>query len=325
MFGVSEVVRYGIGVMANKKIVVVGSSNTDMIIKAPRIPKPGETVLGGRFSMAPGGKGAIQAVAAARAGGDVVFVARVGSDFFGERAIKSFNLDKIDAGLIPKDREEPSGIALVFVDEAGQNSIAVAAGANAKLSRKDIEKSADAIASADILLMQLEIPMDTVLAAAQIASANDVPVILNPAPAQKLSPKLLRYISILTPNEFEAEVLTGIKISDDRSAGAAADSLLTQGVETVLITLGPRGAFLATKGIRELVRGFSVRAVDSTGAGDVFCGALAVALSEDRQMRDAVAFANAAAAISVTRLGAQPSIPRRREIEKFLSTAPQTR
>ena len=319
--------RYGIDEMANKKIVVVGSSNTDMIIKAPRIPKRGETVLGGQFSMAPGGKGAIQAVAAARAGGDVVFIARVGSDFFGERAIKSFHLDRIDASLISKDREEPSGIALVLVDEEGRNSIAVATGANAKLSRNDIENSRNAIAAADILLMQLEIPMDTVLAAAQIASTNDVPVILNPAPAQKLSPKLLKYISILTPNEFEAEVLTGIRISDNRSAGAAADNLLAQGVETVLITLGPRGAFLATKGIRELVPGFSVRAVDSTGAGDVFCGALAVALSEDKHMRDAVAFANAAAAISVTRLGAQPSIPRRREIEKFLSTAPapQTR
>ncbi len=316
--GCCELVRYGIGDMANKKIVVVGSSNTDMIIKAPRIPKPGETVLGGQFSMAPGGKGAIQAVAAARAGGDVIFIARVGTDFFGERAIKSFSLDKIDASLISKDKEEPSGIALVFVGEDGQNSIAVAAGANAKLSRKDVEKSEGAIAAADILLMQLEIPLDTVLAAAQIADANGIRVILNPAPAQKLSPKLLKYISILTPNEFEAEVLTGIRISDNRSAGAAADSLLAQGVETVLITLGPRGAFLATKGIRDLVPGFSVRAVDSTGAGDVFCGALAVALSENKPMWDAVTFANAAAAISVTRLGAQPSIPRRREIEKFL-------
>ena len=305
--------------MANKKIVVVGSSNTDMIIKAPRIPKPGETVLGGAFSMAAGGKGAIQAVAAARAGGDVIFIARVGADFFGERAIKSFNSDRIDSSLISRDREEPSGIALVFVDEDGRNSIAVAAGANAKLSRKDIEKSEDAIAAADILLMQLEIPMDTVLAAAQIADANDVRVILNPAPAQKLPSKLLKFVSILTPNEFEAEELTGIKITDHRSASSAGESLLDQGAGTVLITLGARGTFIAAEGIRESVPGFSVRAVDSTGAGDVFCGALAVALSENKQLSDAVTFANAAAAISVTRLGAQPSIPRRREIEKFLS------
>jgi ribokinase len=306
--------------MANKRIVVVGSSNTDMIIKAPRIPKPGETVLGGQFSMAAGGKGAIQAVAAARAGGDVIFIARVGADFFGERAVKSFRLDRIDASRISRDQEMPSGIALVFVGEDGQNSIAVAAGANAKLSRKDIERSEDAIAAAGILLMQLEIPTDTVLAAAQIANANGVRVILNPAPAQKLPPELLKYVSILTPNEFEAELLTGISISDHRSAELAADSLLVQGVDTALITLGPHGSFLATRGIRELVPGFSVQAVDTTGAGDVFCGALAVALSENMPMIDAVTFANAAAAISITRLGAQPSIPRRREIEKFLSS-----
>jgi ribokinase len=303
-----------------KRIVVVGSSNTDMIIKAPRIPKPGETVLGGQFSMAAGGKGANQAVAAARAGGEVAFIAKVGVDFFGERAIKSFNIDRIDSSLITKDKEMPSGIALVFVGEEGQNSIAVAAGANARLGRKEIEKSKDAIAGAGILLMQLEIPVDTVLAAAQIASANGVKVILNPAPAQKLSPKLLKLVSILTPNEFEAEVLTGIRISDDRAAGAAGDSLLSQGVETALITLGPRGAFLASQGVRKLVPGFPVRAVDSTGAGDVFNGALAVGLSEDMPMYAAVKFANAAAAISVTRLGAQPSIPRRREIENFLSS-----
>jgi ribokinase len=305
--------------MADKKIVVVGSSNTDMIIKAPRIPKPGETVLGGHFSMAAGGKGAIQAVAAARAGGDVAFIARVGTDFFGDRAIKSFNADRIDSSLISRDPEAPSGIALVFVGEDGQNSIVVAAGANSKLSRKDVERAEAAIAAARILLMQLEIPMDTILAAAQIANANGVPVILNPAPAQKLSPELLKYISILTPNESEAEVLTGIRISDNNSIGSAAEVLLSQAVETVLITLGPRGAFLATKGSVELVPGFAVRAVDSTGAGDVFCGALAVALSENKSMWDAVTFANAAAAISVTRLGAQPSIPRRHEIERFLS------
>lgn len=308
--------------MENKKIVVVGSSNTDMIIKARKIPLPGETVLGGQFSMAAGGKGAIQAVAAARAGGDVIFIARVGTDFFGERAIKNFNADRIDSSLIVKDRDLPSGIALIFVGEEGQHSIAVAAGANARLSREDIEKSGAAIAAADTLLMQLEIPVDTVLAAAQIASAGGVRVILNPAPAQKLSPQLLKHVSILAANEFEAEALTGIRVSDDHAAGMACDNLMAQGVGTVLITLGSRGAFLATGGIRKRVPGFSVHAVDSTGAGDVFDGALAVALSERKQMGEAVSFANAAAAISVTRLGAQPSIPRRREIENFLASHP---
>lgn len=281
----------------------------------------GETVLDGQFSMAPGGKGAIQAVAAARAGGDVIVIARVGTDFFGERAIKSFKLDRIDSSLVSRDREAPSGIALVFVDKEGERSIAVAAGANSRLSKKEIDKAKDEIAGADILLMQLEIPMEAVLAAAQIADANRVRVILNPAPAQKLAPRLLKYISILTPNEFEAEALTGVKITGNRAAGVAAEKLLNQGVETVLITLGARGAFLASKEVRELIPGFPVRVVDSTGAGDVFCGALAVALSENRDMKTAVRFANAAAAISVTRLGAQPSIPRRREIEKFLSSA----
>ena len=312
--------------MDNKKIVVVGSSNTDMIIKGPRIPQPGETVLGGQFSMAAGGKGAIQAVAAARAGGDVIFIARVGNDFFGERAVKYFIADRIDASLIVKDRDSPSGIALIFVGEGGEHSIAVAAGANTRLSREDIEKSAQAIAAAETLLMQFEIPMDAVLAAAQIASANGVRVILNPAPAQKLPPQLLKQVSILATNEFEAEVLTGIRVSDDQAAAVACDHLISQGVETVLITLGERGAFLATEGIRKRIPGFTVHAVDSTGAGDVFNGALAVALSEKKEMLEAVRFANAAAAISVTRLGAQPSIPRRREIENFLaSRAPALR
>jgi ribokinase len=304
--------------MGNKKIVVVGSSNTDMIIKAPRIPKRGETVLGGAFSMAAGGKGAIQAVTAARSGSEVVFVAHVGNDFFGERAVKSFKADRIDCSYISKDREEPSGIALVFVGEDGQHSIAVSAGANAKLCKKDVEKAEDEISNADILLVQLEIPMETVMTAAQIADAHGVQVMLNPAPAQKLPSKLLKYVSMLTPNEFEAEELTGINITDKRSAGLAAEKLLAQGVETVIITLGSRGAYVAAKEIRELVPGFSVKVVDTTGAGDVFCGALAAVLGE-KSLRDAVIYANAAAAMSVSKLGAQPSIPRRREIEKFLA------
>jgi len=306
--------------MTDKKIVVVGSSNTDMIIKAARIPKPGETVLGGSFSMAAGGKGANQAVATARAGGHVVFVARVGEDFFGERAIKHFVADQIDVRFIEKDKEAPSGIALIFVGEHGENSIAVAAGANAKLSKADIAKCSETIASAEILLMQLETPLETVQAAAEIASSNGVKVILNPAPARELPPELLRLASIITPNEFEAEVLTGIEIRDDEAAGRAADILLSQGVGTAIITLGARGAFLAGGNVREVIHGYQVHAVDTTGAGDVFNGALVVALSEEKTLPEAVSFANAAAAISVTKLGAQPSIPRRREIDSFIAS-----
>ncbi len=291
-----------------------------MIIKAARIPRPGETVLGGTFSMAAGGKGANQAVAAARSGGRVVFVARVGDDFFGERAIKHFVVDQIDVGFIVKDRESQSGIALIFVGEKGENSIAVAAGANARLSVADIEKCAEVVASAGILLMQLETPLETVQKAAEIACSNGVKVILNPAPARKLPQELLRHASILTPNEFEAEVLTGIHIGDDEAAGRAADALLSQGVGTVIITLGARGAFVASGKVREVVPGYQVHAVDTTGAGDVFNGSLAVALSEGKDLTGAVNFACAAAAISVTKLGAQPSIPRRREIDGFMAS-----
>ncbi len=306
--------------MMDKKIVVVGSSNSDMTIKAARIPKPGETVLGGSFSMAAGGKGANQAVAAARAGGRVVFIARVGEDYFGERAIKHFMADQIDVSFIVKDKEAQSGIALIFVGEKGENSIAVAAGANARLSKADIEKCSGTIAAAGILLMQLETPLETVQAAAEIASSSNVKVILNPAPARKLPEELLRHASIMTPNEFEAEVLTGIAISDDEAAGRAADVLLNQGVGTVIITLGARGAFMAGGNVREVIPGYPVHAVDTTGAGDVFNGALAVALSEGKALPEAVSFACAAAAISVTKLGAQPSIPRRREIDGFIAS-----
>ncbi len=291
-----------------------------MTIKAARIPKPGETVLGGSFSMAAGGKGANQAVAAARAGGKVVFIARVGEDYFGERAIKHFMADQIDVSFIMKDKEAQSGIALIFVGEKGENSIAVAAGANARLSKADIEKCSDTIAAAGILLMQLETPLETVQTAAEIASSSSVKVILNPAPARKLPAELLRLASIMTPNEFEAEVLTGIPISDDEAASRAADVLLNQGVGTVIITLGARGAFMAAGNLREVIPGYPVHAVDTTGAGDVFNGALAVALSEGKDLPEAVSFACAAAAISVTKLGAQPSIPRRREIDSFVAS-----
>lgn len=307
--------------MAGKRIVVVGSSNTDMIIKVPRMPGPGETILGGEFSMAAGGKGANQAVAAARAGGNVILIARVGADIFGEQAVEGFKREGIDVSHIVKDQAVPSGIALIFVDRRGQNSIAVSSGANARLSPTDVERARAAISSADILLVQLETPIETVEAAAEIAAAHGVKVILNPAPARPLDEDLLKRASILTPNESEAELLTGIKVEDESGAAMAADALLARGIETALITLGPRGVLVATASSREIVPGFKVEAVDTTGAGDVFNGALAVALAENRPLRDAVLFANAAAALSVTRLGAQPSAPRREEIEAFIAAS----
>jgi ribokinase len=295
----------------------MGSYNTDMIIQFPKIPRPGETLLGGKFSMAAGGKGANQAVAAARAGGRVQFIGRVGRDMFGDRALASLAEEGIDASLVSVDEEEPSGTALIFVAESGENSIGVASGANARLSPGEVENCREALESADILLLQLETPIDTVHVAAQAAASATV--ILNPAPAAQLPSDLLRRVSVLTPNESEAEVLTGIKISTDEHLMEAASALLDSGPGTVLITLGVRGALLARDNLREFVPGFKVAAVDSTAAGDVFNGALAVALAEEMEIHAAVRFAHAAAALSVTRLGAQPSIPSRAQIDEFLS------
>ncbi len=301
-----------------KRIVVIGSSNTDMIIKIDRIPRPGETVIGGRFSTAPGGKGANQAVAAARAGGDVAFIGRVGNDIFGNEALKGFAADNINIEHIIKDTTAPSGVASIFVDKNGQNSIAVAGGANANLSPVDIEAAEKTIAGADILVMQLETPIYTVTAAAIMAHTHGVKVILNPAPAQPLTDDLLKTVSILTPNETEAELLTGIGVENEGDARKAAEALLERGVATVLVTLGENGVIIASAdGVRK-VDAFKVDPVDTTAAGDVFNGALAVAIAEGSQLEKAVLFANAAAAISVTKLGAQPSAPTRQEIDKFL-------
>jgi len=305
--------------MMGKKIVVVGSSNTDMIIKVPHVPVPGETIIGGKFSIAAGGKGANQAVAAARAGGDVTFIARIGDDMFGQQAKDGFVKDNIDVDHVLSDKDAPSGVALIFVGEDGQNSIAVASGANANLSPSDVQAASDAISTSDILIMQLETPLETVQKAASIASDNGVKVILNPAPAQALSDDILRHVSILTPNESESELLTGIKVETEKDAAAAADALMAKGIETVIVTMGPKGAFVATADSKELVGGFSVKAVDATAAGDVFNGTLAVAIAEGKSLKKAVSFANAAAALSVTKLGAQPSAPTREEIDKFLS------
>jgi ribokinase len=303
-----------------RNIVVVGSSNTDMILKLDRIPRPGETLLGGEFVTAAGGKGANQAVAAARAGGAVTFVARVGQDMFGERAVAGFVDSGINVEHVQYDNA-PSGVALIFVSEGGENSIGVASGANAQLSPADVRSAAKAISAADIVVMQLETPLETIQAAAELAAANGATVILNPAPAQPLPDTLLKHISILTPNETEAELLTGVTVTDEASCNRAAGILLGKGVETVIITLGSRGAFIASATSQELVSGFKVEPVDTTAAGDTFNGALAVALAEGMPITDAVRFANAAAAISVTRMGAQPSAPSREEIDALLGAA----
>jgi len=300
-------------------ILVVGSSNTDMIARVPRIPKPGETILGGEFITAAGGKGANQAVAAARAGGDVTFIARVGKDMFGERALAGFVRDRIRVRFIKRDARKPSGVALIFVSDSGENSIAVAPGANAQLSTADVKRAQTEFKCADVLLTQLETPLPTVIAAMKLAAQNRVLTILNPAPARRLPDDLLKHVSILTPNESEAELLTGIKVTGEASGARAAAKLRGRGVQTVIITLGAKGALVVTKEGHVQVPGFKVKPVDTTAAGDVFNGALAVALAQGRELYTAVQFASAAAAISVTRMGAQPSAPTRREISELLA------
>jgi ribokinase len=301
-----------------KPIVVVGSSNTDMVIRVPHIPRAGETLLGGEFLTAAGGKGANQAVGAARSGGKVALIARVGRDVFGDQAIASLRRDGIDVSRVFRDKLTPSGVALIFVAKDGENSIAVAGGANEKLSPADVKKATRVIRSAAWLVAQLETPLATVTAAVDAAVKAGVPVILNPAPARRLPNSLLKRISVLTPNETEAELLTGIKVTDASAAAKACSKLRSRGVRTVILTLGSRGAFLADADGQRLVPGFKVKTVDSTAAGDIFNGALAVALAEGKTVLDAVRFANAAAALSVTRMGAQPSAPIRADIEKFL-------
>ncbi|MBL7856766.1 MAG: ribokinase [Cyclobacteriaceae bacterium] len=295
-------------------LVVIGSSNTDMVIQAMRIPVPGETILGGNFFMNPGGKGANQAVAAARLGGKVTFICKTGNDLFGAKAIELFRSEGIDTRFIVEDKDHPSGVALITVNQDGENSIVVASGANGWLKPDDIKQAEAIIRSARYILVQLEIPLDTVAYIADLATHYNVKLILNPAPACAVSNELLRRVSIITPNESEAELLTGVTIHSTPSAEEAARSLQAKGIETVIITRGEAGALLLHKNIITHVPAVKVKAVDTTSAGDVFNGALMVALSEGKAMEEAVSFACTASAIAVTRLGAQSSAPYRNEL-----------
>ncbi|MBQ9812148.1 MAG: ribokinase [Thermoguttaceae bacterium] len=305
--------------MSKPKIVVVGSSNTDMIIKADRIPAPGETVVGGSFATAPGGKGANQAVAAARAGGDVVFVARVGDDMLGKQAIDGYVKEGIDVSLIQKDPKLATGVALIMVDSTGDNSISVASGANFALTPEDVDRAADAIKDAKMVVFQLESPLDAIQRAAELAKASGVPVLLDPAPApsEPLPQEILECVTVVKPNETEAARLTGIEVVDEATARQAAEKLLELGVQIAIVTLGSAGSYVATKdGVRKSVPAMRVDAVDATAAGDAYSGALAVALAEGKPLDEALAFASKAAALSVQKLGAQPSLPTREEIER---------
>lgn len=291
----------------------------DLVVKSPRIPVPGETVLGGEFLMVAGGKGANQAVAAAKLGAKVFFVARLGNDLFGRKSLDNFRLEGLDATYVSLTSDAPSGVALIAVDHAGNNAIAVAPGANARLSPEDVRRAEAEIRSAGAVVAQLEVPMSTVQCAAEIARDAHVPFILNPAPAQWLSPSLLGKVSVMTPNETEARILTGVDVVDAASARKAAELLLGAGVKAVIITLGSKGFLLAEGNTTELVPAMEVKTVDTTAAGDAFTGSLAVGVAQGQSLREAALFANRVAAFSVTRLGAQPSMPTRQELAEFIA------
>ena len=300
-------------------LVVLGSINADHILNLESFPAPGETVTGNQYQVAFGGKGANQAVAAGRSGANIAFIACTGDDDTGERVRKQLASDNIDIAPVSVVAGESTGVALIFVNAEGENVIGIHAGANAALTTERVEAQRAIIGGAEALLMQLESPVESVLAAAKIAHKNHTTVVLNPAPARVLSDELLALVDIITPNETEAEKLTGIRVENDDDAARAARALHDKGIGTVIITLGSRGVWASVNGEGRRVPGFKVKAIDTIAAGDTFNGALVTALLEGKGMDDAIRFAHAAAAIAVTRKGAQPSVPWRKEIDEFLS------
>ena len=298
----------------NNKIVVIGSSNTDMTIKGERLPVPGETVTGGIFYMGPGGKGANQAVAAQRMGGEVTFICKVGNDIFGDNALEGYKKEGIDISHVMRS-SLASGTALILVDESGENCISVASGANGDITPADIDSVADVIRGAGFLILQLEIPVESVLRAAKIAHESGVYVILNPAPACERPTELFHYIDLMTPNRTEAQTLSGCPVTDDASLAAAVEKLRGYGVKDFVVTLGSKGSLVFKGGKAEMIPSLKVKAVDATAAGDTFCGALCVGLSEGLDLTEAARFATKASAITVQRMGAQASIPTRDEIK----------
>ncbi len=299
-----------------KPIVVIGSSNTDMVIRVKHLPAPGETIMGHDFMTNQGGKGANQAVAVSRLGGQVAFVARVGNDGFGHQAIELLRQEGIDTTYVRTTEGVATGVALIPVDDKGENSIIVAGGANALLSEEDIQAARPLIAQAGTVLMQLETPIPTLVLAARIAREAGARVVLNPAPfpPEPLPAELLQCLDLITPNETEASMMSGIEVTDEASALRAIQAIQAQGVRHVIITAGSKGAYIEADGQLQCIPSRKVQAVDTTAAGDTFNGALCVALSEGLAFPEAIRFANHAASISVTRLGAWRSIPRREEL-----------
>ncbi|EKO3692381.1 ribokinase [Vibrio metschnikovii] len=301
------------------QLVVLGSVNADHVLQVPTFPRPGETLHGRNYQVIPGGKGANQAVAAARLKADIGFIACVGDDAFGIESCERFKRDGMDIRGVKVQADCPTGIAMIQVSDRGENSICLSAEANDRLTAEAIEDDLPSIRAASYLLMQLETPIDGIIKAAQVAKQSKTKVVLNPAPARELPSSLLSCVDVITPNETEAQVLTGITVTDDATAQQAATVLHQQGIEIVIITLGAKGVWLSEHGRGQLILGFRVSATDTTAAGDTFNGAFVTGLLENMPLESAIKFAHAAAAISVTRFGAQTSIPTRQEVDEFLA------
>ena len=301
----------------NPKVVVVGSFNMDLVVKAGRRPQTGETLMGEEFGMFIGGKGSNQAIAAARLGADVTMIGRLGTDLFGDTLMAAHAEENICTDYVIRDTEIGTGVASILIDADGDNSIVLVPQANMRLTVEDIERASESIAAADVLLLQLEVPIAASQRAAEIAKSNGATVVLNPAPAQELPDDFLAQVDILTPNEVETESLSGVRVSTTTDAERAAKVLLDKGLSAVILTLGERGALLLTSDLTQQVPAYSVEVVDTTAAGDAFCGALATGLARGENLVDAVAFANAAGALAVTVLGAAPSMPTATQVEAF--------
>ena len=304
----------------NPKVVVVGSFNMDLVVKAGRRPQTGETLMGEAFGMFIGGKGSNQAIAAARLGADVTMIGRLGTDLFGDTLMEAHAAEGISTDYVIQDTEVGTGVASILIDADGDNSIVLIPQANMRLSVADIERASESIAAADVLLLQLEVPIAASQRAAEIAKSNGATVVLNPAPAQELPDDFLAQVDILTPNEVETESLSGVRISTPAEAERAAKVLLDKGLSAVILTLGERGALLLTPDLTQQVPAYTVEVVDTTAAGDAFCGAFATAFARGENLVAAVAFANAAGALAVTVLGAAPSMPTVTQVEAFRGT-----
>ncbi|MCE9933375.1 ribokinase [Aeromonas salmonicida] len=300
------------------RLVVLGSVNADHVLRVPHFPRPGETLTGHSYQVIPGGKGANQAVAAARLGAPVSFIARIGDDAIGQQMRQGFEQDGIDVSAVELDETLPTGIAIIYVSDEGENSIGISAEANGALSPAMVKRHEAMIADAHTLLLQLEVPLESVFEAAKLARSHGTRVVLNPAPAQPLSSELLAMVDLITPNQTEAELLTGVKVSDEASAAQATARFHQMGISDVMITLGSQGVYCSNARQQQLIPGFRVKAVDTTAAGDTFNGALLAAELAGADFNAAVRFAHGAAALSVTKFGAQSSIPSKVEVDAFL-------